>query len=406
MSSRTVQLPEVAKFNKVARLIESEQKLSVVNAQGSQTYDSESPTTIRIDLPRSGYLNAKESYFSTDLKLTIATDGASDGIKPGAMSLFKSVKVYIGGRLVEFINDSHVLARMISEVTMDNDSETHAQWSKGYDSGANLDSTYVDAFANVCFTTPSGFLNSDKLIPLWALPPVSVELEMNTSAEAVVYGTFAAGDKYELQNVKYHAEIHELPRDYNAAVSQEINDGGLEILFDQWESTAHVLSQATEQAYNVSSSARSATGVFMCQRANTNLNDGDADYSFIRDDLEKIQLEIGPNVYPNQAIDTGAQAFLELQKAVKHSLKGALQPANITRAEYYSSGGKSFYGINLERFLSANQIAGEDLADKPMRVRLTFGSTAPGASDNRFYVFVAKKAVMKIMSQGRVEWVN
>jgi len=377
--------------------------LAIRNAETSGTLSTESPATVQIELPQSQEINFSEGYVTADLKLTIATDGASDSLKPGSMSLFKSGRILVGGVPYENVSNIHVLSRALIETDTDNSGEVHGNWAFGYSGGAVSDAAYVDTFAQVAIKAPFGILGYDGLVPLHSLPPVVIELEMNSSAEACLFGTFAAGDKAEIQNIRYHASLYETTQTHREQTRAQINSpDGLRIPMTSWSSTSVVASNATEQEFNISSSARSAKSVLLVQRAAANINDGDADMAFVRDNLDTLQLTVGSDSYPNAPMKSSSEAYLEMMKARGHSITSPLM-GNISRDEYYVSGGKAVYGFNLEKMVSDQATTGSDLGKNPLRLKLTY-SSAPTAS-NQIFAFVERDSQLVIKPNGNVSFV-
>ncbi len=402
MSSRQIALPHEAQFQSVNRLVSSQQRLATVYADTTAAVSSASPVQLRVELPKTGYLNPAQSYFTVEVKVTSAATTTTEALKQGIMSAFRSCKVSIGGRLVEHINDAHVWARMMFECMNGDDKTDNSAWMSGYDSDANRTTQQKDAWVRYAFKIPSGLLNSQKLLPMWAIPQLAVELEFNASNEGVLVNT-SNTEEFSLRNLQYKAELHDLSPEYNAAILAKINSPeGLELMFPSIETHTRTLDTSTQQNFEIASTVRSAKTLFLCQRASANISDVDADYSFIRDSLDEIQLEIGSQVYPNIPTKTGSESFAELQKALKRQLDYEVPASSISYAEYYSSGGKHFIGYDLERFLTQAALSGQDLASHPLNVRLTF-SSAPNATGNRLYCFIVRDTILKIHENHRIE---
>ena len=406
MSSRKVALPQEAQFQQVNRLVSSQQRLTTVYADTTAAVSSASPVQLRVELPKTGYLNPAQSYFTVQVKVSSGATTTTECLKQGVMSAFRSCRVSIGGRLVEHITNAYIWSRMMFECLNGDDTTDNSAWMSGYDSAANRTAQQKDPvgeWVRYSFKIPSGLLSSQKLLPLWAMPQVAVEFEFNGSNEGVLVNSSNSDEEFSLRNLQYKAELHDMSPEYNAAILAQINSAeGLEVMFPSIECHTRTLDTSTQQNFEIASTVRSAKTLFLCQRANSNISDVDADYSFIRDSLDEVQLEIGSQVYPNIPTKTGSESFAELQKALKRQLGAEIPMSSISYSEYYSSGGKHFIGYDLERFLTQAALSGQDLASHPLNVRLTF-SAAPNATANRLYAFIVRDTILKIHENHRIE---
>jgi len=410
------------RFNKSVIVSETRKALVVRNSASIGTQNTDSPSTFQVDLPQSGWVVLSEGKLTMDLNVTQAGAGTA-ALKNGASSILNTGRFICGGVPFEDISNLHVLARGIHDLTSDNDSSTRGGWAYGYDSNSNLDASFGKlatvrgggttgtGFHNVSLDLPMGILKTDIPIPLFALPPCSLEFGMNQTKEACFLSNYAAGDKANVKNVRYHAAIYETTREHNEDAMRKINsEEGLSIPVTTWSSTTFTTDTGTEQEALISSSARSAKAVLLMQRKAANINEEAVEYQFVRDNLSTLHLQVGSSIYPNSPMDVRSDAYLEVQKAMGHSIGESLVKSDITKVEYFGADAdndttstKAYYGFNLEKIVNDSQIIGSDLGSSPLRLKMKY-QAAPTAS-NQFYAYVQRDGNLVIKANGDVKMV-
>jgi hypothetical protein len=234
---------------------------------------------------------------------------------------------------------------------------------------------------------------------------MEIQFKLN-SADEIAYNSTDANDldpEITISNMAYVMELHQLPASYSQTVMQHINQQGLDYMIPSWE--IHNFSLTTDQSYEqtIANNSKSVKAVYFMQRASANVNKVDSDYSFITDSLDSFQLRIGSEFYPLEECHVGAQSWGELVKALQRENNPAVSNQyNITKAEYAS--GKSYFGIDLEKFITSNSVSGTDFSENEITLKLSY-SSAPAATGNRVYVYVYRDAKFSINANHRISYV-
>lgn len=403
-----VSIPAELAFAPVSRVINSQQKLHVFNASNATSVDTDNPQVLSVKVNSNDWLNPKSSYFRFKQTLAHTTAGKVLTNKNSIASCFKRISILIDGRVVEDIRDYHVIHRMIMDTSLDEGNRSN--WGQGYSdtiTDRNQQSGSGSSQKEYTLNVLSGILNSDKLIPLFAIPEIEIQVELN-SPDEICYNSTDTTDltpTVTVTSFAYVAELHMMPGSYNQLILNAINSSGLDFLVPSFDVHTFSLNTATSYELSVANNSKSVKSFYFFQRAAANINDVDADYSFIEDSLETSQLRVGSDFYPLSAMhhSNGAQSFEELAKALQRDFfPGAKTEFNITAAQYTT--GKAYYGFDLEKFITANASAGTNFSENEITLDLQF-SSAPAATGNRLYCFVHRDAVLRIMSSFNISYI-
>lgn len=407
-----VSIPGALAFAPVSRVINSQNKLHVFNASNATSVDSDNPQVISVKVNSNDWLNPKSSYFR--FKQKIASSAVTSKVltnKNSIASCFKRISILIDGRVVEDIREYAVIHRMIMDTSVDTGNRSN--FSQGYSdtiTDRNQVTTTGSAVSNeIQYTLNclSGILNSDKLIPLFAVPEIEIQVELN-SADEICYDTTDTTDlvpTVTISNFAYVADLAMMPGSYNKLVLDAINSSGLEFMVPSFDTHTFTLSTATSYELSIHNNSKSVKSFYFMQRASANIGDVDADYSFIEDSLDTSQLRVGADFYPLSAMQHagGAQSFEELAKALQRdAFPGAKTEYNITKAEYTT--GKAYYGWDLEKFITAGASSGTNFSENEITLALTF-SSAPNATGNRLYCYVHRDAVLRIGANFNIQYI-
>jgi hypothetical protein len=407
-----VSIPPELAFAPVSRVINSQQKLHVFNASNATSVDTDNPQVISVKVNSNDWLNPKSSYFRFKQKLgSSAVTSKVLTSKNSIASCFKRISVLIDGRVVEDIRDYHIIHRMIMDTSVDEGNRSN--WGQGYSdtitdrNQVTTTGSAVSSEKEYTLNVLSGILNSDKLIPLFSIPEIEIQVELN-SPDEICYNSTDTTDlvpTVTISNFAYVAELHMMPGSYNKLILDVVQQSGLDFLVPSFD--IHTFSLTTDTSYELSiaNNSKSVKAFYFMQRASANINDVDADYSFIQDSLSTSQLRVGSDFYPLSAMhhDNGSQSFEELAKALQRDFfPGAKTEFNITAAQYTT--GKAYYGYDLEKFITANASAGTNFSENEITLDLQF-SSAPNATGNRLYCFVHRDAVLRIMSAFNISYI-
>ncbi|MHA2183041.1 MAG: hypothetical protein ACXAAH_16610, partial [Promethearchaeota archaeon] len=169
-----VSIPAELAFAPISRVINSQQKLHVFNASNATSVSTENPQVISIKVNSNDWLNPKSSYLRFKHKLTSsAITSKVLTAKDSIASAFKRISVLIDGRVVEDIREYSIIHRMIMDSSVDIGNRSN--WSQGYSSTitdrnqVTTTGSEVSSEKEYCLNVLSGILNSDKLIPLFAV---------------------------------------------------------------------------------------------------------------------------------------------------------------------------------------------------------------------------------------------
>jgi len=403
MSARNSQLPIEAVHSLTTNVVGSEQRLVSIKSDITST-TSLNPRAARFKFPQTGSLAPLQGYLALDVEVSVAGGTTSLSLKNGVASAIKQINFYIGGTLVDSVDEYAVYDRKEFDLRHGDDDESNGMWVQGYDTAANrkVQQNAAGAGPHRYYIVPRiGLLKQPKLVELWGLPICELEVIFHNGYESIfITGTQAAGDFASFTNIEYFAEIHTMSQAYNDLAAKQIREGGLEIKFNTIESYSYNLSTGTNQTINVNSQAKSAKKLFFMQRTALNVANANKTLEnvFLDDSLQDFQITMGTAVYPQQPIKVGAESWAELMKAMGKPLSH-IRGTNVSQQEYQNTTtantSKAYYGIDLERFQSSQHLSGIDLQRNKLSLNLRY-STAPAATANRLYVYVVRDNVLVI----------
>lgn len=366
---------------------------------------------IRITLPAQGYLNPARSHLAFDVGIVCPSTNVYRNIRfqNNIQSIFRRVRLVYGSLPLEDIKESNVLVRMLTEATGTNTLATSDQTSitegiGGFDIGnygAGNNNTYgvaktetrlwkiqngvpdgmldqpsgiTHAVANraistpiggptnyrrYCVQLPLGLLQQPKYIPLkYLASQLTIELELASviecmAAEHTVPGDTLPGWSYEIRNMTFNAELHEMDASYDAVMEAGLaSKGGVPISFASWNTYIHSPSGSTTMNLQLAERNRSIKSIFNVLLPNPHLTSlawnragtaaanfaypfdshamcgslGDASASAQAETTgwqKSYQFRLGGKQYPAQAVDNGqaapnggAESYCEFQKAL------------------------------------------------------------------------------------------
>lgn len=399
-------LPQSLDFQPVLRAIDTTQSLQTFNSNNSTSVSASAPSTLSIRMNSTKWYNAKSSYFMFNATNLHTETGETGTFKNGISSLFKSLTVLNNGVVIEQIREYGVLSRLM-QITQVSPAAT-SNWDIGYEPVAERPTTAVNGTVTTArsYTMQplAGFLSSDYLIPLWSLGEIEIRLELNSANEGIINPDITntlAGADFTISNFKYIVETHDLPASYNRKVQDHINAVGLSYSLQSFDTVTFNANTGTTQDTTISNNAKSVKSVFVALRPATNLNNTIQEYNFIKDTLDTAQLRIGGLHYPQEEMDTRAQAWKELIKSVAR--EGHLSSHfDITSDQYAGvfnptaeKGNTFLIGWDTEKFAGGDLISGTDFSEHDIVLRHSY--TGAPTDANRYYVFIYKDVLLTIV---------
>ena len=400
-------LPSQLSFAPLFRSIDSVQSLQVFNANNSSIVTTANPQTITIKINSNKWMNGKSSYLKFGLQIQHSTGGKVGTLMQNVGTVFRRMTTLIGGRVIEIVDDHNVISRIIAE-SQANPAST-SNWGSGYGPVADRLNTAaggaITAVKNYTMQPLSGLLNSDELVPLWALSELEIRLELNDAFDSMFNSTDSVNltsPIVTIVNPAYVCELHDLPMSLNNLTQNHINQVGLTYNMPSFDATQFNIQRPTSLDQTIANNAKSAKTVWFVQRTALNRSESKLDYDFIKDGLASFNLKIGGNWYPNEEITTDSWAWEELVKSFQRE-GHYTSNFNITQDEYNGDatpdaegGNKAIYGIDLEKFCGSAQICGTDFSENEIVLKLTYG-TAPAVADNTWYFFTYRDATLTIL---------
>lgn len=407
------QLPAALSFGPILRSIDSNQSQQLFLANNSTSISASSPSTISVRINSSKWLNPLSSYFQFDLSLSHTLAGAEATFKKGVASCFRSFTLLNNGIPIEQIREYAILSRIIA---LSQTSPTSvSNWDTGFEETSDrlttsttlIDSKFSSTTQTFIMQPLSGFLSNPELIPLFALGELEIRFELNTAAEAmlnITNSTELTSPDFTVSNFKYSAELHDLPSSFNRLVQDVISEGGLSYRIGSYDTITYNISTSTEITQVIPNNAKSVKSIWAVQRKAAEIVDNatTTEFSFETDGLESVQLLVGGQNYPLEALPVGAACWKEFTKSWQRAGHYSSH-FDISRDEYAGlatatiEGGQKFIvGLDQEKFSGGDLIVGTDFSENDISFR-TIYSTAPGAVNNRYYFFIYKDVQVTIL---------
>lgn len=348
---------------------------------------------IQFDLLNRGFLVPDSLYIS--YSYTSANAAAANLIGCPVYTSFSRCDVQAGSQTIDTISNYNVLMHMMSNLTLDVAQKYGQQASFGYTVSATptieeLDGRTVAANETGTFSGPLMCLlsNSEKLLPLFAMPQMRVVLTVENIANMFI-GT--APTAWTLANVELRYKVVDMGSEVENMVramgdkiyikSQSFScssttlstgaSGAVELIFNQ--RYASVKSLYAVNGNSVGN--KNFESVSLCTDANG------ADYTFI----------VGGINYPQRPISSKtnkAGALQELRSAIgsvfdkNNSL--AINTAEFNKilgdATTITQPGKFYLGVSVEKLNSNNILTGISTQNSPISYRINLGAATTAAS--------------------------
>lgn len=366
---------------------------------------------IFLDLVNRGFLVPDSMYLAYSYALTSLVGAELIGC-PAATS-FNRLDVSVGSQTIDTIQNYNIFYHMLTNVTYDVAQKYGNQAALGYfNSTAAPSLEQLDG--RVCVANEAGSFamplisllsNSEKLIPLFAMPQVRLTLTMESLATMFTSAVVPTG--WTISNVQLRYKVV----DFGGAVEQIVL-GSSDKLYIKSQSFA-IASQTLvagssgyiELVFNQryasvkSLFAINGVGTALSNRAfdSCDLTSGNGDYSFM----------VGGVLYPPAPINTRTaktMALLELKSAV-----GSIFDKNnnmaINTLEFGFNGtaatstvsipAKFYVGTSLEKLNSNNLLTGISTQNSPISYRINTG-TAIGANNSTITLVANYDALIEV----------
>jgi hypothetical protein len=368
---------------------------------------------IFLDLVNRGFLVPDSMYLSYSY-LSANAAATPELIGCPAATSFNRLDVQVGSMTIDTIQQYNIFYHWLTNVSMDVAQKYGNQAALGYLGNAGvptleqLDGRQLTINEAGSFALPlvSILSNSEKLIPLFAMPQVRIVLTMESIAN--MFTSTAVPTAWSISNVQLRYKVV----DFGGAVEQIVL-GSSDKLYIKSQSFA--LSSQTlaanstgfiELVYNLRyASVKSlfaingnrATGGSNGAFDSVDLTSSNGDYSF----------SVGGVLYPPAPISTRtskAQAMLELRSAVG-SIFDKNNNMSINSIEFNLSGtaaastyqapAKFYVGTSTERLNSNNLLTGISTNNSPISYRINTG-TATGAANSTVSLIVNYDALIEV----------
>lgn len=369
------------------------EKLIPVTALNASEIGSDSPQTIRIELPTTDFWLPRTSYLQ--FKASVASTADADRrFRNGIWNLFSALRISVGGNTIEYIqnyNEIHsILYECSSEERLDAVGDKSAFWSEGV-GGETERSAWSKSDRIYTLRLASGLLGLNKLIPLHLLGgKVSIELEMASARDSCVFAT-PADAQYTIKEVKFLMTIHSMPSDYTQGVLQHIQKQPIQFLMPTFSYHSIPVS-STRNELLVNAKHRSAKFLLMVHRTSANQSAA-SNMEFPKSDLSSVQIQMSDGTtYPSTALDFGAPSLEETRKCFGRLMGYHSGLDRISYSEYNDK--KAIVGLDMECFLTQDHQSGIDLTTKDL-VLINSHSVSPAAGTSA-HVYVCYDQLLEI----------
>lgn len=365
---------------------------------------------IQFDLLNRGFLVPDSMYISYSFAVTSGV-GATHWRATPVYSAFNRLDVQIGSQTVDTIQSYGLVMHLLTNLQYDVAQKYGLQSAFGYDPNPNstaapsleeLDGRLVPASSNPVTPTVgsigslsaplvSMLSNSEKLLPLFAMPQIRIILTMDSLANQFV--TVANGvSAFTISNVELRYKVV----DMGGAVENVVLGMGDKLYIKSQSFACASQTLATTTGYNELvfnqrfASVKSLFAVNGCNGAaavngiydSSDLTSNNGDYSFM----------IGGVMYPQKPISTvtaKAQALMEL-KSASGSIYDKSNNMSINRVEFsYLTANptttafapaKFFIGTSVERLNSDSLLTGISTQNSPISYRINTGTSTGAAA--------------------------
>jgi hypothetical protein len=393
----------------LARAVSAEQKIIRVQPQTSTSVASGSTATTRIELPAQDYLLPTTSHLQFELAFNATTNNFK---RSGVAGIVRNVRVYVGDQLADLHQNKNLFELFLIDAGASAEAYTNG-WDSGL-RGDTINGASPSGTQHYALRISTGLLSYAGLLPLWAMPRIAIEIDW-TPANECLYDNAGATPSYTISNLYFCADTFVLEPSYTESIMSRLQSGmPIDFQYTSYRLAGPVgLSSGANPtgSYKINNQARSAKFLVMGIRDNNNA-------AFNQDicidnecNLTSYQLKIGNNILPNQPLLHGAQSRVEIKECL-NQVGMYNELGNISRSQFLSTtsytsstavttgsptcANKSWFAINLEKFMTQQVQSGEDFLARDVVLDLNAGSSV--ATAKSLFVFVVYDAVLSLNS--------
>lgn len=353
---------------------------------------------IYFDLLNRGFLVPDSMYLSYSYSAVNASTACYWKGTP-VYSAFNRLDVQVGSQTVDTIQNYGLVMHLLVNTQYDVAQKYGLQACFGFDPSANttsyvpsleeLDGKYIPASATTTGSVSAPLLsllsNSEKLIPLFAMPQIRIALTMDSVANQFTGTSMSnASSSFTISNVELRYKVV----DMGGAIENIVLQMGpkLYIKSQSFSCSSQTITNASnynELVFN--QRYASVKSLFAVNGGANNGVNGMYDSVDLTKNLGDYSFMIGGVLYPQKPIATNTaktQALMELKSAVG-SIFDKSNNMSINKAEFsYIAGdtttatccAKFFVGTSTEKLNSNNLLTGISTQNSPISYRLNLGS--------------------------------
>lgn len=395
-------LPHQINFTEPMASLSSDSQSIEISCSPSNGQTFNAGSQIFLDVVSRGMLIPDSMYIRYNLNVTLGAATASYVCGCPVYSPFARCDVVVGSQTVDTIQNYNLLMHMLANTNLDVAQKYGRQASFGYTGSTiptvameDLDGRYIGNTAATFSTSLSApfmsvLSNSEKFIPLYAMPAVRVQLTLD-SLSNFFFG--AAGSSYTITNFELVYKIVDLGQDVQNIV-RSMGDK-IYIKSQSFSTATNVIPAATqgytELVYNQRySSCKACFAINGCTGANyvnknfdsVDITNSNGEYSFM----------VAGAVYPQKPLSTtNRNGILEALRQANGSIFDKTNAMAINTAEWgYAENGatttagipsKFYIGVSLEKIDSGALLTGISTENSPISYRVSLG-TATGQTHN------------------------
>lgn len=253
-------------------------------------------------------------------------------------------------------------------------------------------------------TNLSGFFKQGKLLPMWLLGGLMVEITLSNHVEAFVFANGSSGNPFTLSNVKMACEQLTLSEDFQDQFEGLVKAQGLSIPFSSWMNYQKRCLGSSETISVETRLKNIKTLFYTCfldASAQAKNNRGK------RNGLETYQFKVGSHFLNTQPIEVGPESYCEMVKALHGNSYGYVSLTSYTdksgpktESNADSIDSNQIFCIGRDCELSSDVRRGLYQAYKD-QVPIELQITASGGSSRRCFLFVHYDAVLQLLPNGQ-----
>lgn len=398
----SVSLPHSVNYTEtLPALPESAQIIDVaVNPTNASSFTSGSQ--IQLDLISRGFLIPDSMYISYNVSLTQNTSADAEMRGCPVYTPFSRCDVQCGSQTIDSIQSYNVLMNMLTNLTLSVGEKYGLQSAYGFGPstpaiGSDLDDCGDGHLCNGGLTDTfslsaplmSVLSNAEKLLPLFAMPQVRINLVMDSISN--IFTSTKVPSAFTISNVELRYKVI----DMGTAVENLVRGMGAKIFIksQSFGVSSQTLASGTSGSQDLVFNQRYASckSIFAINGMSTTTGNmhfsscnlaANSSYSF---NVAGVQ-------YPQRRINTGinrAQALMELKSATgsvfdrtnSHSINAFEYSFDaVNGADTYVSPGKFYVGTSLEKLDSGSLLTGISTQNSPITYHIDLGGATSAAS--------------------------